>query len=128
MLDLDDIEAKAKAATPGPYEIIGVLVFGEQKGAGSTMTRTPVATAPDPADAAHIAAASPDVVLELVRRVRAAEAVVHEVATPTPPIREARAHNDVFSVCAYCGIDEVSEKVDRHRPTCLWRRAVEAKR
>jgi len=119
MLDLDSLEEKAKAA-PSYTDICDVMhavCMGGDVWLDSEKGVTEFASAVNPA-----------VVLELLRRLRASESIVYEVATPTPRTREAHAHNDTFDVCAYCGIDDVSSKVDRHRPTCLWRRAVEAKR
>ena len=69
MLDLDELEAKAKAATPGPWERISSAVFLEDS----------------PHDIAHvkwiedgefIAAANPKAILALIRELREARAAV----------------------------------------------------
>lgn len=86
-LDLDELERLAKAATPGPWE----PAFRDTVIAGPTKKNTPrevsggrgvVARVDDDdeslwaqaeANAEHIAAANPEVVLALVARVRLAE-------------------------------------------------------
>lgn len=84
MSDLDELERLAKAATPGPWEVDGdgrdICGFAGRLGAANGeppyeitenngFMRNSMA-----ADAAFISAANPTVVLELVRRLRAAEA------------------------------------------------------
>lgn len=89
-IDLDALEAAALAATPGPW-ILGCLATWDCEGVPiryvyrtkneTHHTRTRVISGLDEAgvqmdcdsDAAHIAAANPAVVLELIRRLRAAE-------------------------------------------------------
>jgi hypothetical protein len=74
-LDLDAIEATARAATPGEWRVadwtgdhrVGVEAF---HGAG----RRPICVTDELADAAHIAAANPATVLALVARIREFEA------------------------------------------------------
>jgi hypothetical protein len=79
MLDLDELEAKARAATPGKWCIkLGQATFGDGSQVAYVMQ-----DAPDPhaviayevalTDAAHIAAANPATVLALIERVRRAE-------------------------------------------------------
>lgn len=103
-IDLDKLEAAAKAATPGPYRIVVDKFDTYHKGYQHTQRRIftqwdhPQLKGPigvvntsygigekegdpfrqmvsiDDADADYIAAVSPDVVLDLIRRLRDAEA------------------------------------------------------
>lgn len=97
-IDLDSLEAKARAATPGPWHLWGSDAVTIE---ASTFIATASDTRPMPqqqADAAFIAAASPDVVLALVERVRAAEAhwsdcaVNNEPAQPVAPCNCGRVN------------------------------------
>jgi len=63
-IDLDDIEAKAKAATPGPWKDSGGLVNAAESA---------VAYEVMPPDRAYIAAVNPAVMLEILHRLRATE-------------------------------------------------------
>jgi len=64
-LDLDGIEARAKAATPGPWR-----AEGHEINAGYGADFWMVGDVDSSADAAHIAGLSPDVALELCAEVR----------------------------------------------------------
>lgn len=69
MIDLDALEALARAATPGPWfaDHDGHRSIGGPIGVG--------ALRPWREDAAYFAALSPDVVLSLIERLRAAESL-----------------------------------------------------
>ena len=71
-MNLDELERKARAATPGPWADDGCTVTH-----GHPMDQI-VDYVYSRDDAAFIAAASPDVVLELVRRVREGERLLGE--------------------------------------------------
>lgn len=77
--DIDDLEAKAKTATPGPWGFSdeGHLCVDAVSLNGNVYTAYLFPEAdldPDDADVQYIAAASPNVILDLIRRVREAEA------------------------------------------------------
>lgn len=81
MTDLDELEALAKAATPGPWNDRGTSIddFGREYEASLSFEWTPNGIG-DPGlndnflnDAAFIAAANPTTLLALIARVRAAE-------------------------------------------------------
>ena len=80
-LDLDDLEAKARAATPGPWRLLPdgppTIVAGTP---GDEIKIVGPQIGPYLWNAAHIAAASPDVVLELVARIRKLEQGLDEAA------------------------------------------------
>lgn len=71
-LDLDAIEAAAKAATPGPWEAweAGINAGDLEVVVGYV----PIPCSPE--DFAHIATANPAAVLELIRRLRATESLL----------------------------------------------------
>lgn len=101
-LNLDDLEAKAKAATPGPWECSEVrtqcgrafrIGSGEmlEAGKGCCIIYDDYPGNPEnerKANAAHIAAANPATVLELIRRFRELEA------------EKARARNEALEEAA----------------------------
>ena len=71
-IDLDALEALAKAATPGPWEddmLYNVRESNDSK-CVVVVTKTCTERFPTPNDAAYIAAANPAVVLELVAELR----------------------------------------------------------
>lgn len=106
-IDLDTIERLARAATPGPWPI--AMTSADNRDMGHA--RGPEHPRPDrmswhpqtEIDAAYIAAVSPDVVLEMVARLRKAEAVC-----------KAIEHEDVHNNASLQDYWKV------------WRRAVEA--
>jgi len=85
-LDLDDLEAKARAATPGwrrqgtveKHHVFIQHDHGIAPELGRVLLRMNEHF-PYEADAAFVAACSPDVVLALVERVRRAEARIAEL-------------------------------------------------
>jgi hypothetical protein len=137
MTDLDDLEAKARAATPGPWDnhsINGEPIESVWLADGSVVATWAIKEprfefhAPQArADAAFIAAANPAAVLELVQRLRAAEAIVRDLAACDPRDPE-------FWKCQLCKAQYVVEYPDddepkfkaTHAESCPYRRAVEA--
>jgi len=123
-VDLDELEAKAKAETPGewrssPYDERRSHIF-------SFPAVNEVVEAAKNADAAFIAAANPAVVLELLRRLRAAEAIVGDLAKRDPV-------QHFPSRCPLCIGHVLVDPPDRsmvgafvHDETCVYRRSVEA--
>jgi hypothetical protein len=116
-IDLDDLEAKAKAATPGPWKDLGGLVNAAE---------SVVAYEVMPPDRAFIAATNPAAVLELLRRLRVAEAIVGDLAKRDPV-------QHFPSRCQLCIGHVLADPPDRsmvgafvHDKTCVYRRAVEA--
>ena len=76
MLDLDDLEAKAKAATPGPWRCGYEPGFcGELIDPTGEMIAS-FADEPTARDSDFIAAANPSAVLDLIRELREARAVI----------------------------------------------------
>ncbi len=81
-LDLDDLESKAKAATPGPWKCVAHverLLLGVQSADGVPISviagdRPLTNTRHAIADNAHIAAANPATMLALTARIRELEA------------------------------------------------------
>lgn len=75
-VDLDALEAAAKAATPGLWETIRYRIYADKKNVASAQEvysyREDEAVLPKEAEAnaAYIAAASPTVVLELIAEIR----------------------------------------------------------
>ena len=132
MSDLDELERLARAATPGPWEVDGdgrdICGFAGRLGAANGeppyeitenngFMRNSMA-----ADAAFIAAANPAVVLELVRRLRAAEGIVRDLADGGDPISPG------IAACAVCrawqpGAEPM--KLTDHDEDCAYRRATE---
>ena len=79
MGDLDKLEELARAATPGPWrrcDLTHVEVVPEPGCSSAGITHRSSRGTYSPADAAFIAAANPQVLLDLIARVRAAEEVV----------------------------------------------------
>lgn len=116
-LNLDDIEAKARAATPGPwtnrhrYASCRNLVHTADR--GRLLVAEAAGPAPDPryavqtANAAHIARMDPPTTLALCARIRAAEAdAAHWKHTATSP--ENRAAMDLIHRAA----DRLQERGD----------------
>lgn len=96
----DDLRAKAEAATPGVWRLIGDHI-GVITGHGTfgvvdvrRYTR---------ADATYIAAVSPDVVLALLARVDAAEAAVEQVRAL---LDAAEAHRGSYAFSLFMDDDE----------------------
>lgn len=136
-VDLDKLAELARAATPGPVHAENVV-----NGSGSRMTGvyktamldtgpsqgTPIAYFPRfsdemNADAVFFAAANPAAVIELLARVRAAEAALHDISDSVP------ARGDHGGDCAYCGAIAAMDVIEKHDDDCPWkikRRAVEA--
>lgn len=89
-IDLDELERKARAATPGPWAVetrrlgegLGFEHFVRQAEASPPYPAHGIATAcqwsDDGPDAAFIAAASPDIVLALIARVHSLENALTE--------------------------------------------------
>lgn len=95
-IDLARLEALARAATPEEWD-------------DSVSVDDEVARAHD-----FRAAANPAAVLELVERLRAAEAIVRDLAEADP--------DNIMGPCKFCGAGYRQE----HLPTCEHRRAREA--
>lgn len=99
-LDLDALEAAARAATPGPW----MRLFGErtvydrmEDGCrGNAIVRADMPSRQDAANLDYIAAANPAVILEVVARLRAAEATpMHAVVQVVPqPVESNGGHCD----------------------------------
>lgn len=120
-LDLDDLEAKARAATAGPWRhdkggVYGVRILAD-KGAVAEWDDIPLSEE----DANFIAAANPAVVLELVQRLRAAEGIVRDLAECDSPTVNP---DPMPSRCLLC--DGMGLEIRDHEPSCPYRRAVEA--
>ena len=78
-VDLDDLEAKARAALPGPWEVADVDPDGLTCSIISPSEELDVIPrAPHDDDAHYIAAASPDVILRLVAVAKAAKALADD--------------------------------------------------
>lgn len=97
MTDLDNLESKAKAATPGPWQYDGVNVtqaVNDGTGLADVITTDDADEGRiiTDADAAYIAAASPDVVLSLIARVRDAEAQAKRVRAVLDDVSERVRH------------------------------------
>jgi hypothetical protein len=127
-LDFDHLEAVAKAATAGKWEVYGGLVVHYGEG-GREICKMPTDTFQDPEwtlwhnDAAHIAAFDPPTVLALLALARLgvrAEKLEAAVAT----LRENSAYpTDKYGeVCAFCG---EAGQAKHHKPNCDWRQAEE---
>jgi hypothetical protein len=134
IVDLDRLEQLARAATPGPWRTKdgdpGRAWINDDAG-------DPYCTVADcrpggEANAAFIATANPAFVLQLLARLRAAEAIVRDLAAKNPV---QGIYNGGYEVetCALCGAtgefeDDLHQTGLRieHKPTCLKRRAVEA--
>lgn len=69
-LDLEQIKAAARAATPGPWEVFDGTMISDTAGAADEL-----ADACDSVHAAYIAAANPAAVLALVDRLERAERI-----------------------------------------------------
>jgi hypothetical protein len=112
MIDLDDLEAKARAA---------VLAIAEPDVSMTLVER-------DRAAYQFRLATTPGAVLELVERLRAAEAIVRSLADTDPVIREHFENDGVKSGrdhCALCVSDGGFGSDVYHEHECPWRRAVE---
>lgn len=124
MTDLDDLERLAKAATPGPWttkpddDARKHLLCTET---GAWFGRVE-ASPRNAADAAFIAAANPAVVLELVRRMRAAEGIVRDLSAKRPMESLDRFAGGQMQ-CVYCGSGAYEASI--HAASCPWRRATE---
>lgn len=103
MIDLDRLEALAKAATPGPWKLVGDHDVQAVPAANSIRAETPFVIPAgeydcDPCvtanDAKFIAAASPDVVLELI-------AIAHQVRRAAGGVE--RAYHAECYTCGYVG-------------------------
>jgi len=116
MIDLNKIEAAAKAATPGPWEVKpsnneivnmdhGLLPFAIAQ--GFTLIG---ALYEDGTDAAHIAAANPATVLEMVSMIRERDVVLRQAWSA---LGEAR---DLFTCVETCSrnnfVNLASEQVE----------------
>jgi hypothetical protein len=126
IIDLDDLEAKARAATPGPW-----IVWSQQPEVAIMSTEIEVASINTwrsgadegriAADQDFIAATNPAVVLELVRRLGAAEGIVRALS--------ARPPNPTIP-CPLCYVHPLIEgntATLHHATWCPYRCAVEAK-
>lgn len=102
-MNLDDLEAKARAATqPSPWTTITNDAAKGNDGHSIVLDANGMWVADcgiAPADARHIAAASPSVVLELIARLRAAEQAA-DVAEKLSPRLEPFGNGDW--ACAEC--------------------------
>jgi hypothetical protein len=134
-IDLDELEQLARAATPGPWD--GTISTSRVRYLGPRQDTVEhgdyIASCTHAPDAEFIAAANPAVVLELVRRLRAAVAIVREVAQE-PPVLQRTLPAPVFGdsplstiECAYCHKrDAINGYVIVHAESCPYRRAREA--
>lgn len=132
--DLHALAALAEAATLGPWtaedgdgmpgydgmanvygapEEMGTVDRPSQRIARVTYTQ-------EDDDARFIAAASPDVVRELVERTLKAEAIVRDLAAD-----DIGVDND--GNCPLCGQYAMGFKETQHAESCPWRRAVDLK-
>lgn len=123
-IDLDDIERKAKAATPGPWKLVGTV---EQDGGDcediiptgvscSTYCYGGSAERAKDVDLDFIAAANPATIIELVRRLRDAEAENKGLAQALD--RQVVAADQIAG-----RLLKVEEELDelRNRPPAAWR-------
>lgn len=135
--DLDEIEAVAKQATTGPY-FSDSAISGDGSVVMSEATGFRVAHLPETdrvtnheADSSYFAALPPEVTLELVRRLREAEAIVRDLAASEPFERDRDGEWSCV-LCASNGTDlkiiKNGEISDAHWAECPYRRAVEAAR
>lgn len=75
-IDLDQLEARAKAATPGPWYTIWYRIYAYKKNVASAQEvysyneEKEIPPKEAEANAAYIAVASPDTVLELIAELR----------------------------------------------------------
>ena len=149
-VDLDEIQRLAKAATTGEWKHRDKLDNGTPH--CDVIAIQPddwcIVAGSDPslwdmesADAAFIAAANPAVVLELIARLRAAEAIVSDLAAKEPRVLKYNGGN--YHACGLCGRSEGSGPFDEwiaggmqgerpdgtieHAEFCPWRRAIEYK-
>lgn len=136
MIDLDDLEAKARAATPGPWDnhsINGEPIESVWMAAGDVVATWAIKEprfefhAPQAReDAAFIAAANPTTVLKLVERVRAAEADAHRIVTESQT-GWATAYRNTETLRAIVRDLAAMDLVDdAYELKALQRRAVEA--
>lgn len=113
IIDLDELEAKARAATPGPWRITDRRASPDGPGLDCNLSGPGISanivrcagSVNSEANAAFIAAANPAAVLELVARVRAYEAALASVAQAGDDIVEMAesfvAARDVISLRNY---------------------------
>jgi hypothetical protein len=118
-IDLDELEAKAKAATPGDWTanrcvVETVTVSGAYRTVAECRSDLLIEEGVTLSDAAFIAAANPAVVLELVSQLRDTRAIVRDLAAIHWPV------SAVTTACALCGHNPFG-----HAETCPHRRAVE---
>lgn len=128
--DLHALASLAEAATPtGPWFQVQDRVYDNKIVPGQTFGDGFVAEVGDIGRARFIAAASPDVVRELIERVLRAETIVRDLAK-TDPTKTAYAYGETSGTeCTLCG--EISYEDDfpiaAHAESCPWRRAVDLK-
>jgi len=127
VIDLDDLEAAAKAATQGSYRSAGFeddndLHWLCVDGGNPCYPREApmIGGYYREANQKYALASNPNVILELIARLRAAEAIARDLAkyppSPTHP-------------CPMCGLHPLvngDTATLRHTESCPWRRAVEA--
>ena len=90
--DLDALRVLAEAATPGPWFVIPQEVIRGEGGKASVAligdtevrSRSGPAPAPENADAAYIAACSPDRILTLIAEVERLRSLIVEPTVPCP--------------------------------------------
>ena len=128
-IDVDELERLAKAATPGPWttkpdDDQRKHLLCTETGAWFGVVE---ASPRNAADAAFIAAANPAVVLELVRRLRAAEGIVRDLANKDPLVFSDSSHPFIGSdyECGCCEAMAQSKYDVEHAESCPWRRATE---
>ena len=108
-MSLDALEALARAATPGPWEAHGHEVMRPHPDGAYT-----IAEAMDSrADAAYLAALSPEVVLALVARLRIAERAAVRCALRCGRIPEEERLSWATPTCKACMPDQPVRRASR---------------
>jgi len=113
-IDIDTLEVAAKAATPGPWNIV-------RDPDGYTHYIGPSLVTQVRDDAAYIAAVSPDAVLELIAELRKARAerdwLANDIATKDgncPPIlQDCTGIVCTTDVCKQCWIEGARKAVEK---------------
>lgn len=121
MIDLDELERLARAATPGPFVLgehekrPGIPVLWMWNGETLELTI-------EGKNAPYFAAANPTAVLELVQRLRVAEVIVRDLAAST--VDGPASNNCVLCLKFYNPVDRANPNA-HHAESCPYRRAVE---
>lgn len=132
MVNMDELEQLARAATPGPWEYVqdGDEMSGELRVEGTDgRDRDYIGLIADNTwgheNGHFIAAANPAVVLELVQRLRAAEAIVRDLAM-SHQIYEEDQEGCPLCKAPYRWEQDRETTSCEHAESCPYRRAVEA--